>query len=236
MEIHPMPPLPPSAYHFEGFGPQVIDWFIGLENDNSKPYFEANRQIFEEQIREPMLALILEASTHFGGDVKMFRPYRDIRFSKDKSPYKRATYGVVRPESSAAGLFASISSSGFYAGTGYYQIAADQLERFRAAAANDSTGRALETIVRKAEENGLTIQGDAVKTAPKGYPKDHPRIRFLRMKEIVAGASMPPGNSLQDRRAFDFAMSTWKTAQPLNAWLDANVGPTTLGQPGKFGR
>jgi len=228
--------VPPDAYRFEGFGPKAIEWFIGLEQDNSKAYFETNRLIFEEQIRDPMLALMMEASTHFGGDIKVFRPYRDIRFSKDKSPYKTATYGVVRPETSAAGLFASISSNGFYAATGYYQIGADQLERFRAAAADEATGPLLETIVAKAETNGLTVQGDALKTAPKGYPKEHPRIRFLRMKEIVAGAMMPIGESLLDRRVFDFAMSTWKTAQPLIAWLDTNVGPTQLGQPSKFGR
>jgi hypothetical protein len=87
-------------------------------------------------------------------------------------------------------------------------------------------GHAFEVIVRKAEENGLTIDGDALKTAPRGYPQDHPRIRFLRMKQLGASARMPPGPSLHDRRALDFAMSTWLTAQPLTAWLDANVGPT----------
>ncbi len=231
-----MSELPAESFHFEGFGPKAVDWFIRLEQDNSKAYFEANRAIFEEQVREPMLALMTEASTHFGGDVKMFRPYRDIRFSKDKSPYKTATYGVVRPEKSAAGLFAAISSEGFYAGTGYYQIASDQLERFRTAAADEGPGSVLEKIVTKAEANGLTVMGDALKSAPKGYPKDHPRIRFLRMKEIVAGASMKPGESLLDRRVFDFAMVTWKTAQPLNAWLDANVGPSASGVASKFGR
>ncbi|CAN5579653.1 DUF2461 domain-containing protein [soil metagenome] len=228
--------VPPDAYRFEGFGPKAIEWFIGLEQDNSKAYFETNRLIFEEQIRDPMLALMMEASTHFGGDVKLFRPYRDIRFSKDKSPYKTATYGVVRPETSAGGLFAAISSSGFYAATGYYQIAADQLERFRAAAADDTTGPTLETIVAKAEVNGLKVEGDALKTAPRGYPKDHSRIRFIRMKEIISGATMPPGDALHDRRVFDFAMATWKTAQPLTTWLDTNVGPSTLGGPNKFGR
>ena len=84
----------------------------------------------------------------------------------------------------------------------------------------------------------ITAEGamEALKSAPRGYPKDHPRIQFLRMKEIVAGASLLPGDALHDRRVFDFAMSTWKTAQPLNIWLDANVGPTGSGAPGKFGR
>jgi len=228
--------LPASTDHFDGFGPKAIDWFIGLEQDNSKRYFEANRAIFNEHIREPMYAFMMEASTHFGGDVKMFRPYRDIRFSNDKSPYKTATYGVVRPESSAAGLFAAISSKGFYAGTGYYQMAIDQLERFRTMVEDDSRGEQLKLIVAKAEENWLTIEGDALKTAPKGYPRDHPRISLLRMKTLIAGSLLPAGDALHDRRAFDHAMATWRTAQPLTAWLDTNVGPTRLGEPSKFGR
>jgi uncharacterized protein (TIGR02453 family) len=231
-----MPHLPPYAYHFEGFGPKAIDWFIGLEQDNSKPYFEANRQIFEEQIREPMEALLMEASTRFGGNVKLFRPYRDIRFSKDKSPYKTATYGVVHEGSADYGLFAGISSAGLHAGAGFYQISTDELDRFRAAIAGDATGNAFEIIVRKAEENGLTVDGDALKTAPRGYSQDHPRIRFLRLKQLGASARMPPGPPLHDRRALDFAMSTWLATQPLNAWLNANVGPTTSGEPGKYGR
>ncbi|MGD9710588.1 MAG: DUF2461 domain-containing protein, partial [Thermomicrobiales bacterium] len=205
--------IPAAAYRFEGFGPQAIEWFVGLEEDNSKSYFEAHRQTYEDQIREPMLALLMEASTHYGGDVKMFRPHRDIRFSRDKSPYKTATYGVVRPETSAAGLFAAISSAGFFAGTGYYQMATDQLDRFRVGVSDDSSGPLMATIVEKAESNGLTVSGESLKSAPRGYPKDHPRIRLLRMKEIVVGATMPPGESLFNRRVFDFAMATWKTAE-----------------------
>lgn len=231
-----MTDLPPEAYHFEGFGPKAVDWFIGLEKNNSKPYFEAHRAIFDEQIKEPMLALLMEVSTHFGGDVKMFRPYRDIRFSKDKSPYKTATYGMVKRPTSAAGQFAAISSKGFFAGAGYYQILPDQTERLRSAVDSDVSGSVLVEIVAQAEADGLTIEGDSLRSAPRGYPKDHPRIRFLRMKDLYYGASMPPGESLLDRRVFDFAMATWKAAEALNDWLDANVGPSTTGMPNKFGR
>jgi len=228
--------LPPDSFRFEGFGAQAIQWFTGLEQNNSKQYFEANRSIWEEQVRAPLEALLMEASTHFGGPVKMFRPHRDIRFSKDKSPYKTNTYGVVLPNSGAAGLYAAISAAGLYVATGYHQMASDQLERFRSSVDNDPTGKPLELIVARAEENGLAIEGDALKTAPRGYPKDHPGIRFLRMKELIAGAQMPAGDALHDRRVFDFAVAAWKTAQPLNAWLDANVGPSTSGVASKFGR
>ena len=73
---------------FEGFGPKVRDWFRGLESDNSKEYFTAHRDFFEESIRDQMKALLTELSKEFGGEIKMFRQNRDIRFSRDKSPYK----------------------------------------------------------------------------------------------------------------------------------------------------
>lgn len=225
-----------SAETFTGFGTKAIDWFRGLVRDNSKAYFDANREIWESEIRDPLEALLEEAATHFGGDVKLFRPNRDVRFSKDKSPYKSSTYGVVRPETSAAGLFASISADGFYAGTGYYRMATDQLERFRDAVASESSGPVLVTIVQKARESDLVIEGASLKSAPRGYPKDHPRIELLRIKEMIYGATMPPGDHLHDRRVFDFAMATWRTAQPLTSWLDKHVGSSNLDEPSKFGR
>lgn len=78
---------------FEGFGPKVRKWFKGLEADSSKEYFSASREFFEESIRDQMEALLIELSEKFGGEVKVFRQNRDIRFSPDKSPYKTNTYG-----------------------------------------------------------------------------------------------------------------------------------------------
>jgi uncharacterized protein (DUF2461 family) len=80
---------------FDGFGPQVKRWFAGLEADNSREYFAAHRDVFEESIREQIEALLFELSETFGGEVKLFRQHRDIRFSRDKSPYKTNTYGVI---------------------------------------------------------------------------------------------------------------------------------------------
>ena len=96
---------------FEGFGPNVRKWFQGLEADNSREYFVASRDFFEESIRGQMEALLTELSEKFGGEVKMFRQNRDIRFSPDKSPYKTNTYGIVYGSGMAAqGLYASISA------------------------------------------------------------------------------------------------------------------------------
>ncbi|MCB1370844.1 MAG: DUF2461 family protein, partial [Rhodobacteraceae bacterium] len=94
---------------FLGFGEGALDWFRGLEAENSKAWFEANRTDWERGIHDPLERLLEELAADLGGSVKMFRQNRDIRFSKDKSPYKTNTYGVVRVPGSESGLYVSIS-------------------------------------------------------------------------------------------------------------------------------
>src|SRR5438874_5534919 len=126
---------------FEGFGPEVGKWFTGLEADNSREYFTRSRQFFDQSIRGQMEALLSELSGKFGGEVRMFRQNRDIRFSPDKSPYKTNTYGVIHgPGIGAQGLYASISADGLVAGSGYHAMARDQLDRYRDAVADDRRG------------------------------------------------------------------------------------------------
>src|SRR5437763_8658213 len=98
---------------FEGFTPAVHKWFNGLEADNSREYFGAHRDFYEQSVRGQMEALLVELSEKFGGQVKMFRQNRDIRFSRDKSPYKTNTYGILHgSDIPAQGLYASISAHG----------------------------------------------------------------------------------------------------------------------------
>ncbi|MBV9944287.1 MAG: DUF2461 family protein, partial [Solirubrobacterales bacterium] len=104
---------------FEGFGAEVQKWFEDLAANNSREYFTSTRDFFEACIPGQMNALLTELSESFGGEVKLFRQNRDIRFSTDKSPYKTNTYGVLYGSGIAAlGLYASISARGLVAGSG----------------------------------------------------------------------------------------------------------------------
>ncbi|MGH2968803.1 MAG: DUF2461 family protein, partial [Solirubrobacteraceae bacterium] len=129
-----MRPEPPS---FHGFAPAVFEWFAGLERDNSKAYFTATRERYENEVRGGLEAMLDELSEAFGGEARVFRQQRDLRFTPDKSPYKTRTYGILQGAPAAqAGLYAQLSARGLYAGTGYHQMARDQLERFRRAVAD----------------------------------------------------------------------------------------------------
>ena len=96
---------------FEGFPPAVFAWFDGLEADNSREYVQRTRDVLDEQVRGGMEALLDElAGDEFGQIVKLFRQHRDLRFSRDKSPYKTRTYGLVSsPERS---YYAEVSAPG----------------------------------------------------------------------------------------------------------------------------
>lgn len=221
---------------FRGFSAEVFDWFAGLERDNSKAYFTATRELYENEVRGGLEAMLEELSEQFGGHVRVFRQQRDLRFSPDKSPYKTRTYGVLQDVSGvAAGLYAQLSASGLYAGTGYHQLARDQLARFRDAVVDDRTGPALAAAAAAAEDGGLELAGESLRTAPRGYPREHPRIELLRRRSLVAGRALAGAGGIGREAALGHVAGSWRAAAPLNAWLDEHVGPSELA-PDERGR
>jgi uncharacterized protein (TIGR02453 family) len=211
---------------FTGFGPDAFRWFAGLEANNTRAWFQAHRDTYDDAVREPFEALLDELAAELGGTVKVFRQHRDTRFSADKSPYKTRTYGVIgeRPGTSA-GLYAEVSASGLAAGTGYYLMSTAQLGRFRDAVADDASGPALERALATAHAAGVDTYGEALKTAPRGYPRDHPRVALLRHKMLIGIRRVAPGPTGIGRdAALSHARETWDACGPMVAWLDAHVG------------
>ena len=162
---------------FRGWPAEAIEFFEGLEANNSKSFWLANNKVYEETVKRPMVALLGELEGEFGPG-KLFRPYRDVRFSKDKSPYKTNIAASV-----GSSGYVTLSADGLGVGSGMYMMAPDQLERFRRAVADGRSGADLTSIVTTIRELGYACAvNDSLKTAPKGYPKDHPRIDLLRGK------------------------------------------------------
>ena len=174
-------------------------------------------------MREPLEAMLDELAAELGGEVKVFRQHRDLRFSPDKSPYKTRTYGVVF--AAPAPLYAQVDREGLFAGTGFHQLDAAQLERFRAAVADDAAGPALERAIAAAHAGGVETFGEVLKRAPRGYPRDHPRLALLRHKALFGGRRLAPGrDGIGSAAALDHARATWQACAPMNAWLDEHVG------------
>jgi uncharacterized protein (TIGR02453 family) len=200
-----IPPRPP----FAGFGPAAATWFERLAADNSREFFQATKVEWQADVHDPLGDLLHEAAeAHPGSTIKLFRPYRDVRFSADKRPIKDTASGYVMLPSPFGLFYASLSAAGLFCARGMYQPAKDQLTRYREAVADDVHGPALEDAVAAARAHGLELGGEMLATAPRGYPRDHPRIELLRMKSLTASRTLPWGPQLRDRRALEFARAT----------------------------
>ena len=209
---------------FKGFPPEALDFWAGLEADNSKAYWTAHKDVYEQAVRGPMEDLAAACSEF--GSFKIFRPYRDVRFSRDKSHYKTHMGAVTEGEGGSL-YYVQLSATGLFAAAGYYMMAADQLERYRAAVADDRAGAEVESVVTALEKGGYGVGAhETLKTAPRGYPKDHPRAPLLRRKGLIASRSFLPAKWLNTKAARDRVVKVWTDAAPLCAWLDRHVGPS----------
>ena len=207
---------------FHGWKVEALEFFEGLEVDNSKAYWERNKDVYDNVVRAPMEELLVELEPDWG-EGRIFRPYRDIRFSRDKSPYKTAIGAIVGDG------YVQVDARGLAVGSGMWEMEADQLERYRSAVNDDRTGEELTEIVSGARAKGLDVNGhDVLKTAPKGYPKDHPRVELLRFKGLIAWREWPAGAWLGTKRAKDRIVEVLALSRPLVGWLHANVGPSTM--------
>jgi uncharacterized protein (TIGR02453 family) len=209
---------------FRGWPAEAIEFYEGLEADNSKAYWQDNKDVYERAVRAPMEALLEQLRPEFGPG-KIFRPYRDVRFSKDKSPYK-TNIGAVANRDGAV-FYVALSAEGLYAGTGYYHMARDQLVRFREGVDDHTAGAALERVVERLDADGYDVGGEQLRTAPRGFRTDHPRIALLRHKGLIVGKGFAPERWLGTAKAADRVVAVWRAAAPLNDWLRAHVGPSS---------
>jgi uncharacterized protein (TIGR02453 family) len=206
---------------FGGWPEDCQRFFIGLELDNSKRYFEANRRTYEDVVKGPMVALLASLEAGYG-EGKIFRPNRDIRFSKDKSPYKTNIAASVGMGDD--GGYLSLDARGLTAASGRYELTPEQLIKYRKKVAADSTGVPLAGIVAKLEKLGYEIGGEELKRVPAGLAQDHPRGRLLRHKRLYAWKNFGLQPWLGSAAARKHIVKVWSDAAPLNDWLKRNLG------------
>ena len=207
---------------FKGWPAEALEFYEGLEADNSKVYWSEHKAVYVESVHGPMAALLVDLADEFG-DGRIFRPNRDVRFSADKSPYKTNVAATL-----GAG-YVQLSADGLAAGSGMYHLASDQLERYRRLVTSDATGPQLERVIAEVKGAKIDVVGtNPLKTAPRGYPKDHPRVDLLRNKGLIAWKQWPVAAWLGTAGAKTRVADFFRAAQPLTVWLDDHVGPTTI--------
>lgn len=209
--------MSPDAPRFTGFGPGLVDLYLGLHEENSREYWLAHKDVYENDVRAPLELLAGELTPEFG-EPKVFRPNRDLRFSKDKRPYKEQASLVVGD--GAGALYAQVSADGLRVAGGWWQPSREQLAAFRQAVDDGEPGDGLDQMLAELDAAGLPLgTGSSLKTAPRGWPKDHPRIELLRLTALTVGVAHPPRAWLHTRECLLRVADHWRGVQRWNAYL-----------------
>lgn len=210
---------------FTGWPREVYDFFDGLIEDNSRTWFQANRADYENNVRAPMERLLAECESEFGAG-HIFRPNRDVRFSKDKRPYKE-NIGATAGRASGPTYYVHLDGEGLFVGTGYYMMAPDQIARYRLAVADDKTGTPLTALVSALRRAHLEVGISDLQRVPRPYPPDHPQADLLKHKSLIASRRWAQPDWLHTKRALAEVTKVWRAARDLNGWLESHVGPST---------
>jgi uncharacterized protein (TIGR02453 family) len=202
---------------FTGFPIQALDFYDDLEADNSRSFWEKHKGTYEYSVKRPMVALCGGLEEEFG-TAKVFRPYRDIRFAKDKTPYKTAQ-GAFVEVGPATGWYVEVSARGVRTGAGFYDATGPRIAAIRQAIDDDRLGTDLAKIVTTLEANGWRIGGHVLKTAPRGYDVGHPRINLLRHKSLTIGHDYGFEPIIHTPDLLDAVRDDWRKLRPFVDWV-----------------
>ncbi len=224
---------------FEGFPRETIAFLADLRDNNEKAWFEQHRDEYQRCFVDPALALVEalapvaasltpphKAEARMNGSLR--RIHRDVRFSKDKTPYNPRLHLIFwtggHPNRSA-GIHLVLEPDGLGYGSGHWAFEPDALARYRAAVGDPAKRMALEAALETAASIGCTLGEPALKTVPKGFDKDAPGADLLRYKGLVARTY---GNEKLDPRLFTpecaaYCAGIMTALAPLDAWIRTNV-------------
>ena len=219
---------------FTGMPDEGLAFLEDLEERNTKAFFDANKAVFTSQVQAPFAALVEAAAARLRRSVpgigrpKLFRIYRDLRFSKDKTPYKTSMSASVPSRAPGdgdgpgvpTGFYVNVGPAGLYVASGLYHPAREELERLRAAVADPELGPELEAILRRAAGKGLEPYLDPLQRMPRDWPADHPRAGLLKARSLVLNRQHERAPWLSTAELLDHLLADWKAMIPFNRWLE----------------
>lgn len=216
-----LPVVSAPSTGFTGFPVAALDFYDDLEVDNTKAFWEKHKAVYDASVKAPMTALCAALEPEFG-PAKIFRPYRDVRFAKDKTPYKTHQGAFVRV-GEATGWYVEVSPRGVRTGAGFYEASSGRLAAFRAAVAHDRFGPELEQVLAQLAEQDFEIGGDRLKTTPRGYDAGHPRIELLRHRSLTVGHQLGFEPVIHTPELLDLVRDDWRALRPLVEWVAEHV-------------
>jgi uncharacterized protein (TIGR02453 family) len=223
---------------FTGFTRTAPAFFHELATEMNRDWFLENKARYESEWVQPMHALLDDVRAKMLpaykplklGEAKVMRIHRDVRFSKDKAPYKTHIGAVISVagkklgEGGNAAMYVHLGTDEEFVGVGTYMFDAERLARWRKAAAGKA-GAELATMIGKLRKAGYQVGGhDDYKKVPKGFDADHPRAELLKMKGLTAGPGPIPRGLLHKPALAGWLAQHGKALAPLVKWLNKHVG------------
>jgi uncharacterized protein (TIGR02453 family) len=208
---------------FQGITAGAFEFYEELQDNNNREWWQEHRDRYQSLVKEPLASLLEELEPRFGPG-KLFRPNRDIRFSEDKSPYKTAQ-GAVASVQEGVGYYLQISADGLLVGGGYHSHTPAQLARYRNSVDAPGTGEALRQIVEAVAAAGFAVEGEKLKTVPRGYAREHPRAELLKHKSLSASVTLGRQDWLGTPAAVQDIAGLWEDLRPLVDWVSRHAAP-----------
>ena len=208
---------------FEGIPDAAFRFYSDLEENNNRDWWLEHKAIYDAAVKEPLTQLLAELEPAFGA-AKLFRPHRDVRFSLDKSPYKTAQ-GAFASTAEGVGFYVQLSADGLLIGGGCHTHSPAQLARLRGSVDAESSGKKLQGIVEAIASAGFAVEGERLKTVPRGFDKDHPRAELLKHKSLTAGMNVGQPGWLATPKAADEVARRWEELRPLVEWISRYAAP-----------
>lgn len=201
---------------FGGFGSDWLDFFDRLGDNNTREWFKSHKDEYETQIAGPLRGLAELLEPEFG-PVKIYRPYRDVRFSADKRPIQEQA-SLSAGDERGYGYYLQLSAEGLMVAGGLYQPARARLETFRTLLDSEATAAEVWRQLATAAGDGLALFEDGMlKSAPRGFRRDHPQIDLLRYTRLALTRHYGPARWMAQASCFDRVRDDWLR---IKVWID----------------
>lgn len=220
---------------FEGFPKAGTKFLKDLTKNNNREWFQENKTVYKSALEEPAKAFLDEMCDALGEltgnmmDGKVYRFYRDVRFSKDKTPYntyiRMSFYEVVGNKACGErpAFHFSLEATEVLIGLGFFEFSKELLARYQAAIDDDTSGKALTKALTALTKQGFMLDGEEYKRVPRPYDPEHPRADLLRRKGLTIWSYALKPSDLSDTKAVNTCLKQYKTMMPVFQWLE-NLG------------
>ena len=172
-----------------GIPAEAFEFYEHLDVDNSREFWIEHKSEYEQYVRDPLHELAQSLEPDFG-PAKLYRPYRDMRFSRDKTPYKDHQ-GCFFAADNGLGWYLQVSAHGLMVAGGWYSSSGPQVKRFREHITEAGAGD-IRAALKGLPKAGFTIDGEQLKSRPRGIDADHPDLDLLRHRTLHATKTWEP--------------------------------------------